>query len=90
MNAPAASVPALIHLRAGGASLVLDLDGGRLPRVLHWGSDLGEVGDHELEQLRLVQCPQVVSSQLDSVPPLAVVPEQTFGWLGTRVCCTDR
>ena len=35
--------PAPIHLRAAGVSVVLGTGGGRLPAVLHWGADLGEL-----------------------------------------------
>ena len=42
---PSAQLPAgaIHHLRAGGVSLVLDTRGPRLPRIVHWGSDLGEL-----------------------------------------------
>jgi hypothetical protein len=30
-----------VHWRAAGVSLALDCSGPRLPRVLHWGADLG-------------------------------------------------
>ena len=40
---PDTAVPsALLHLRASGVSLVLDLTEGRLPAVVHWGADLGD------------------------------------------------
>ncbi|MCC9741412.1 alpha-galactosidase [Streptomyces sp. MNU89] len=32
----------LLHFRAAGTSLVLNCTGDRLPRILHWGADLGE------------------------------------------------
>ncbi|KAB8170906.1 alpha-galactosidase [Streptomyces sp. 3MP-14] len=38
--APAES-PSLVQLRSAGVSLVVDITGPRLPRLLHWGSDLG-------------------------------------------------
>ncbi|MDT0165444.1 alpha-galactosidase [Actinotalea sp. AC32] len=71
------------HLRAGGTSLVLDVPWPHLPRVLHWGADLGDLDDDALVALRLASEPQVVSSQLDEAVPVAVVPEQWAGWLGT-------
>ncbi len=37
-----AAVAGLIHLRAAGAHLVLDVSGAGVPAVLHWGGDLGE------------------------------------------------
>ena len=42
---------ALHHLRADGVSLVLDLSGGTLPRVVHWGADLGPLSPADLADL---------------------------------------
>ncbi|MBI9115993.1 alpha-galactosidase [Sanguibacter suaedae] len=73
----------IVHLRAAGVSLVLDVEGPLLPRVLHWGADLGPVDDAELLALRGASVPQVVGGTLDHPVPLSVVPEQSAGWLGT-------
>jgi alpha-galactosidase len=35
--------PAWLHLRSGGVSLLLQIFPSRLPAVLHWGADLGEL-----------------------------------------------
>ena len=48
---------ALIHLRAGGVSLVLDSSDGRLPAVLHWGADLGELDAEGLPYLSIQASP---------------------------------
>ena len=37
------AIDLLIALRAGGVSLVLDIENGGLPVVRHWGPDLGEL-----------------------------------------------
>ncbi|NUT96292.1 MAG: alpha-galactosidase [Saccharothrix sp.] len=68
------------HLRAAGVSLVLDHRGGTLPRVLHWGADLGPV---DLDSLALATAPQPVGYSADGPVQVAVVPEQSAGWLGT-------
>ena len=73
----------VVHLRAGGTSLVVDTAGAALPRVLHWGGDLGELSDTALVALRLASLPQVVSNSVDRVVPLSLLPEQSRGWLGT-------
>jgi alpha-galactosidase len=72
-----------LHLRAGGVSVVLDTAGARLPRVLHWGPDLGDLGADELRTLRDVAVPPVVSGTTDEPAALSVLPEQSAGWLGT-------
>src|SRR4051794_30959495 len=71
------------HCRSGGVSLVLDLSGGRLPRVLHWGADLGELSDESLVELRRLRAPRLVTNSPDAPVAVAVVPEQASGWLGT-------
>lgn len=61
-----------VHLRASGVSLVVAVGDGRLPRVVYWGSDLGEddapgLGDEGAGEGRAV----------------ALLPERSRGWLGT-------
>ncbi len=70
----------LLHLRAAGVSLVLDATGPGLPRILHWGHDLGELS---LEDLAVAAEPQVVANTMDAAVPVSVLPEQSAGWLGT-------
>ncbi len=82
-STPGAASPAHLHLRSAGVSLVLDCTGDGLPRVLHWGADLGPLPDTSLASLAAAARPQLVSSSLDVRVPLALVPEQSAGWLGT-------
>jgi alpha-galactosidase len=72
-----------LHWRAGGVSLVLDCSGPLLPRVLHWGADLGDRSAPELSGLALAATPQQVSNNVDEVVPISVLPEQSVGWIGT-------
>ncbi len=76
-------VPVPLHLRAGGVSLLIDLGGGRLPRIAHWGADLGPLPDAELAALVSAATPQRVTNSPDAVVPVSVLPEQSLGWLGT-------
>ncbi|GIG36476.1 alpha-galactosidase [Cellulomonas pakistanensis] len=73
----------ILHLSADGVSLVLDLSGDRLPRVLHWGADLGDPGADELAALRATSIPPIASGVTDLPVPLSLLPEQSVGWLGT-------
>ncbi len=75
------SVP--LHWRAGGVSLVLDCAGPLLLRVLHWGADLGDRSAAELAGLAVAATPQQVSSTVDEVVPVSVLPEQSVGWSTT-------
>ena len=77
------SFPDYLQLRANGVALVLDCTGGTLPRVLHWGVDLGDLVPAELADLRRASEPPLVSGQPDVVVPLSLLPEQSAGWLGT-------
>ncbi|HEU4421057.1 MAG TPA: alpha-galactosidase [Pilimelia sp.] len=73
----------LHYLRAAGCALVLDCTGPRLPRVLHWGADLGELSAADLDALALAGVPQRVTNTLDLDLSVSVLPEQSAGWLGT-------
>ncbi|HEU4999653.1 MAG TPA: alpha-galactosidase [Lapillicoccus sp.] len=71
------------HLRSGGVSLVVAIaEGPGLPRVVHWGADLGELSDDELRELALVTVAQVTSYVLDDPVPAAVLPEHALGYSG--------
>jgi alpha-galactosidase len=61
----------LLHQRAGGVSLLVELRPDRLPVVLHWGSDLGDLGPADAAAVRAL-----VSGR----PLAAVVPESQPGW----------
>src|SRR5436190_19739364 len=73
----------LVHWRSAGVSLVLDRTGDGLPRVLHWGAELGELPDPELAALAAASVPPVVTNSIDQPVPVSVLPEQSVGWLGT-------
>lgn len=76
-------MPDVLHLRADGVSLVLDVHGGRLPRIVHWGADLGDLPDDELLAARELARPRLPSNSPDVPLTVAVVPEQTSGWMGS-------
>ncbi len=76
-------VDGIAHLRAAGTSLVLDIGGPRIPRVLHWGADLGDLTGDDLRAVVSTSIPQVVSSTMDAVTPFSLVPEPAVGWMGT-------
>ena len=78
----------LIHLTASGVSLLLDVSGGRLPRVVHWGAALGTVGADDLDQDSLAAIARAtvdprVGGELDERNALSVLPEQSWGWMHT-------
>ncbi|MET4921584.1 alpha-galactosidase [Streptomyces sp. PSRA5] len=72
-----------LHLRTAGTSLVLDCTGVRLPRVLHWGDDLGDIDRTGLADLATASAARQMSNTLDLPVPLSLLPEHSAGWLGT-------
>lgn len=72
----------MVHLRAGGVSLVLDCRGPRLPVVVHWGADLGELAPDDLKALAVTTVAPVVASTPDAHHPVSIIPEHSAGWSG--------
>ncbi|RAO48635.1 Alpha-galactosidase [Micromonospora saelicesensis] len=72
----------ILHLRRARTSLVLDARGPGLPRVVHWGGDVGDLDDDGLRQLTDATVPPVVPSSFDEPTVLSVLPEASAGWSG--------
>lgn len=72
----------LVHLRRGGTSVVVSLTDDRLPRVLHWGRDLGALDAEALAALELATRPTIGDSAVTYPQPLPVLPQLADGWLG--------
>jgi alpha-galactosidase len=77
-----ASPPAeLVQLRAAGTALVLDVAGPALPRVVHWGSDLGDL--HALDGAGALLAAGAQNSSTDQPRPLTLLPGELEAWSGT-------
>ena len=63
------------HLRRGGTSVVVTVSDGRLPRILHWGADLGDLGDHALIQLELSSHPPLGGTVIYAPQPVPLLPQ---------------
>ncbi|WP_433317294.1 alpha-galactosidase [Micromonospora sp. CA-269861] len=72
----------ILHLRRARTSLVLDARGPGLPRVVHWGGDVGDLDDDALRQLTDATVPPVVPSSFDEPTVLSLLPEASAGWSG--------
>ncbi|WP_022887290.1 alpha-galactosidase [Glaciibacter superstes] len=70
------------QLRAGGTSIILLIDAGRLPRIVHWGADLGELDAAALAAVALTALPAVGDSAVTYPQPVPVLPQLAEGWLG--------
>ncbi len=77
------TAPNVVVLRAGSTSVVLDVSGPLLPRVLHWGADVGEVDGAAAEALLQATGDPVPRSALDEPWPLTLLPAEDDGWHGT-------
>ncbi|GAA3715120.1 alpha-galactosidase [Streptomyces tremellae] len=72
----------IAHLRAAGVSFVVELC-DPLPRVLHWGADLGERGADDLAALSATADGAVLNSAPDVPRRFTVWPTEADGWSGT-------
>ncbi|TDC60515.1 alpha-galactosidase [Micromonospora sp. KC207] len=72
----------IVHLRRAATSLVLDARGPGLPRVAHWGADLGPLATDDLPTLVAAGVPPVVASSFDAPTVLSLLPEASAGWSG--------
>jgi len=70
----------VIHLRAGGTSVVIDLATPGFPAIIHWGDDLGILSAPRLADLAVAARPQRVSGALDTPSRLTIVPLESAGW----------
>ncbi|WP_242448410.1 alpha-galactosidase [Cellulomonas sp. WB94] len=71
-----------VLLRGGGTSVVVEITDGRLPRILHWGEDLGPLTEQELVSVVSGSRPAVGDSQVTYPQPVPVLPQLAEGWLG--------
>jgi alpha-galactosidase len=69
---------ALLHMRAQGVSLLLQLKPTGLPVILHWGANLGDLDGLSVEALLAAFGP----TSPDPLPSImsSVVPESSAGW----------
>src|SRR5690606_11447004 len=69
------------HLRAAGVSVVIECPSDALPAVLHWGPDLGPLGERELAALAASL--RTRRDQTSDEPVrVGLVPEARTGWTG--------
>jgi alpha-galactosidase len=76
--------PVLHHFRIDGVSLVLDATPPGLPRVVHWGADLGETNETQLRDLLVAtRCLPPANALEDEPMVLSLLPENGRSWVGT-------
>ncbi len=70
------------HLRAGGVSLLADLSAPGLPKVVHWGADLGELSEPQADALIRAATPGVPHAGFDTFERPSVLSERLRGQAG--------
>ena len=75
-------INAYINLSAEGVGVIVDLTEGRLPALLHWGSELGEVTVDDAAAMALTGVTPPAPSMVDEPTRLSILPEHWAGWLG--------
>ena len=73
---------AVLALRAAGTSLVIDT-AASVPRVLHWGADLGPLDEASASALRQTGGPAVLNNSPDVPRTFSLWPTEFEGWAGT-------
>ncbi len=72
----------VVVLRARDHALVLDATGPRLPRVLHWGSDLGPLAHEDVARMRRAADLGQGHSAFDEPMPVTISRDPADGFLG--------
>ena len=76
------SQPQIVLLRGGGASLAVEL-AYPIPRILHWGADLGELSARDLAALRLSGIGVVAHNSPSQPRHMSILPTEADVWSGT-------
>ena len=82
--------PDVVHLRGGGVSLAVETRGPHLPRVLHWGADLGPLTPAELAALLATADTATTVADAGEPRRLSVLPTEAEGWSGTPALAGHR
>lgn len=72
-----------LSLRSSGAQVVLEVPAAGLPRVLHWGADLGALRAGDLDALVASGRQRALTALPGDGVPLALLPSPADGWLWT-------
>lgn len=72
----------IVHLRAGGTSLILDTTAGSQPEILAWGPDLGDLSEPALQAVHTASAAPSQAGELSDAPRLGVIPLSSSGWMG--------
>jgi alpha-galactosidase len=71
-----------LALRRAGVLLALDVAGPHLPRIVHWGGDLGELGPTDFAALPAAAYEAPTADGYNSDVPVTLSPTRAQGWPG--------
>lgn len=74
--------PDVVHLTAGGVSLVLETSLDRLPAVLYWGAALGELTPADLSEFISASQAPFGNTRFDVPERVSVLPTPAEAWIG--------
>ncbi len=77
---PAVSLNVTVH--EADVCVVLDLTDGRLPAMVHWGSNLGPISTADAAAIVLAGQDPVAANLVDEPIRLSLLPEHWTGWVG--------
>lgn len=72
----------IVHLRAGGTSLVVQTPNGQAPEVLHWGRDLGGLTAAAVRALSVARAEPYDGNAPNDPLQIGVIPLSSTGWMG--------
>ena len=75
-------VDVCVSMRTEGVSVMVDVTGGRLPALVHWGAELGDHAEHDAAALIETGVSPVGPNMVDEPVRLSLLPEHWTGWLG--------
>ncbi|SEB10066.1 alpha-galactosidase [Leifsonia sp. 21MFCrub1.1] len=79
---PDLTVVEFVHLTAAGVSVLLDVRGGLLPAIAHWGADLGPLDAAAARAVVIAGVAAHAGNTVDEPVRVAVLPEHRAGWAG--------
>lgn len=76
------SQDAILQLTAAGVTVLIDATAGRLPAIVHWGTELPVLTAGQAEALIAASVPVTGSNTVDLPPRPTLLPGQHSGWTG--------
>ena len=76
------AVPTWVTLRRDGVMVVFDVGGPHVPRVVHWGADLGDLSTADIAELPTAAYFPTDDKTHNADVPLTISPTRAQGWSG--------